>query len=80
MGGEILVVGIFLWILLRHEHSFPTAEAILYLFRSHEEQMLHGMGHPRHVIRITEATHLDIDRRARFIGVWIMHQKGLELV
>ena len=52
----------------------------IYLFSAHEEKMLDSMGHPWHVIIITEATDVDIHSSASFVRVWIVNEKGFELV
>lgn len=51
-----------------------------YLFRAHEEEMLHGVGHSWHVICIAKASDIDIDSSARFVSIRIVDEKGFELV
>ena len=51
-----------------------------YLFRSHEQQMLHRMRHTRHIFLVREVSHIDIQRRTGLVGLVVMHQQGLQLI
>lgn len=51
-----------------------------YLLSSHEQEMLYGMGHARHVICIAKAADIDIDRRTGLVRFWIMDQQSFQLV
>lgn len=51
-----------------------------YLLRPHKEEMLNCMSHAWHVVGITEASNVDIDSSAGFVGVRIVYQKSFKLV
>jgi hypothetical protein len=42
--------------------------------------MFNSVGHPRHIILITEASHIDIHSSARLVRLGIMNYESFELV
>ena len=79
MCCKVFVVGVLSGILGDISQD-SVLHMCIYLFGTHEEKMLHGMGHTWHVILITEATNIDIHSSARFVGVWIVNEESFELV
>lgn len=50
------------------------------LLRTHEQKMLHGMGHAWHVFLITEVTDIDVERGAGLVRLIVVYKESLELV
>jgi hypothetical protein len=48
--------------------------------RTHETQMFYRVRGPRHIVRIAEATNVDIHSSGSFISVWIVDQKNFQLI
>ena len=44
--------------------------SVAHLFRTHETEMFYRMRGPWHIIRVTEATNVDIHGSSSFISVW----------
>lgn len=51
-----------------------------HLFRSHEEEMFHSVGHTRHIICIAKASNVDVDSSSSFVCIRVVDEKGFELV
>ena len=60
--------------------SHLGACVLTHLFRAHEQQMLDGMGHARHVVGIAKAPHFHVDTGASLVGVRIVHEQSVELI
>lgn len=79
VGREVFVVVILFGILVMVS-TRPGLVGGIHLFRAHEEEMLYGVGHTRHIVCIAKASNIDVDSSSSFIRIRIMDEKGFKLV
>ena len=51
-----------------------------YLLCTHEQQMLYRMRHARQIVRIAEATDIDVHGGRSLVGIRVMDEKCFELI
>lgn len=79
VGREVFVV-VILFRILAMVSTRQGLSGGIHLFRAHEEEMLYGVSHTRHIICIAKASNIDVDSRSSFIRIRIMDEKGFKLV
>ena len=74
MSRKVLAVGVLYRVLGLIQNGYMLNARLGYLFGAHEQKMLNGVRHTRHVISIAERADINIDRSAGFVSFGIMNQ------
>ena len=79
MRREVLIVVVLFGVLVAISRCQGLAGRT-YLFRAHEEEMFHSVGHTRHIVCIAKTSDVDVDCSSSFVGVRVVDEKGFKLV